>query len=157
MALAVACILIMPAFSMPDNRQDGKQNQWNDQKPMMQDGQDQCGCQKPMEQDNNQCGCQKPVKSMMGKDDKQNDQCGCQNSMKGQDEKQGKFDGKQNDQCGCQKSMGKDDKQMFNRPVKSMMGQMGEFGKQMCHRPIKSMMGNHGGIKAIIVTVKIIE
>ncbi len=76
--------------------------------------------------------------------------------MIGQDGKQGKLDGKQNDQCGCQNSMGKDGKQMLNKPVKSMMGNMGQFGKQMCHRPVKSMMGNHDGIKAVIVTVKVI-
>ncbi len=142
MALAVACVLIMPAFSMPYDTQNGKQNQWNDQKPMMQDGKEnQCNCQNSMGQDNNQCGCQK---SMMGNDGNQN-----------------KFDGKQNDQCGCQNSMGKDNKQMFNRPVESMMGKMNKHnGKQMCHKPIESMMGKmnkHNGIKAVIVSVKIIE
>ena len=143
MALAVACVLIMPAFSMPSNYgQNDKQNQWDGQKPMMQDGQqNQCNCQNSFGQDNNkqgkwdgeqnnQCGCQNSIKSMMGNDDKQKDQCGCQNSM------------------------GKDGKQMFNRPIKSMMGQC---GKQMCHHNIKSMMGHHDGIKAVIVSVKIIE
>ncbi|MGA9097709.1 MAG: hypothetical protein WB392_02120 [Methanotrichaceae archaeon] len=145
MALAVACILIMPAFSMPNNVQNDKQNQWDGQKPMMQDGQqNQCNCQNSMGQDNDkqskwdgkekdQCGCQNSIKSMMGNDDKQKGQCGCENSM------------------------GQNGKQMSNRPIKSMMGKMGQFGGQMCHRPIKSMMGNHGGIKAIIVIVKIIE
>jgi len=143
MALAVACILIMPAFSMPYNGQDGKQ--WDGQKPIMQDGQqNQCNCQNPIMNDkDNQNKC----------DGKQNDQCGCQNSVKsmmGDDDKQ-------KDQCGCEKFMGKDGKQMLNRPIKSMMGKMGQFGDKMCHRPIKSMMGNHDGIKAVIVTVKVIE
>ncbi|MFB3765294.1 MAG: hypothetical protein ACE14P_08605 [Methanotrichaceae archaeon] len=140
MALAVACILIMPAFSMPDNgvgQNDGK-NKWGPGPIMGPDGKDnQCNCQKPMEQDN-QCGCHKFVKSMM-------------------DGKDGKFDGKQNDQCKCQNFMGKDDKQLCHKPIKSMMEKTEKDGKQICHRPIKSMMGSHDGIKAVIVTVKVIS
>jgi hypothetical protein len=137
MALAVACILIMPAFSMPDNGmgQDGKQLVI-------------------MHRTNNQQGCDQ-FQGPMGQDGKQNhwmnkeNQCQC----KGQDGKDGKWANNDN-QGQYYEQNGKDGKQM-NHTVKSMMGRMGQKG--MCHRPIKSMMGNHGGITAVIVSVKVIE
>ncbi len=165
MALAVACIIIMPAFSMPYNGQDDNQNKWNSN-PMMgyNDKDNQCNCQE-------QCSCQKSsgqydnhemwdgkekqnnCQNSMWQDNKQP----CQKSMMGQDGEENKWDGKQNNQCGCQNLLGKDGKQMEKRPMKSMMEKMGRDGNCMCHRPIKSMMGHHDGIKAVIVTVKIIE
>jgi hypothetical protein len=130
MALAVACMLIIPALSMPDSGmgQDGKQLFIMHKTSNGQDG--------------NQNQCQMPV----GNDGKQWD-------GKQWDGKQ--WDGKQN-QCECKGPMGQDGKQMAHRPIKSMMGKM-DGNHMCCHRPIKSMMGNHDGIKAVIVSVKIIE
>jgi hypothetical protein len=126
-ALVAACILIMPALSMPDEMgQDQKKCDCpHFMKDWTQMGQGQDGKE-------NAFGCQK---SMMGEDGKQMGQCqdgkenafGCQKSMMGEDGKQmGQCqDGKEKASC-CQKSM------------------MGEDGKQMgpCHKPIKSMMGD---------------
>jgi hypothetical protein len=88
-ALVAACILVMPAFSMPNNEMGQNFNQ-------MWQGQD--GKQISQGQDNMQkiCDCQK---SMMGQDDKQKHTCYGQ-------------DGKQKT-CDCQKPMmGEDGKQM---------------------------------------------
>jgi hypothetical protein len=80
-ALVAACILVMPALSMPNSEigpgQDGKENPCGCQKSMMGEdgkkmgqGQDSkenpCGCQKSMMgEDGKQMG-HKPIKSMMG-------------------------------------------------------------------------------------------
>ena len=170
-ALVAACILVMPALSMPNNEmgQDATKRHvprlqatqfriaakdlrlpesiWERRKQMWQ-GQD--GKENP-------CDCQK---SMMGEDGKQMRQgqdgkenpCGCQKSMMGEDGKQmgqGQ-DGKENP-CGCQKSMmGEDGKQMEQgqdgkeNPCGCQKSMMGEDGKTMDHKPIKSMMGDKG-------------
>ena len=141
-ALVAACILVMPALSMPNNEIGQGQKQCNcpnSLKDCTQMGQGQDSKENP-------CGCQK---SMMGEDGKKMGQgqdgkenpCGCQKSMMGEDGKkmgQGQ-DGKENP-CGCQKSM------------------MGEDGKQMGHKSIKSMMGDKGRedkveVKIVIVNV----
>ena len=134
-ALAAICVLIIPAFSMPDNRMGKDANQ-------MWQGQD--GKQISQGQDNTQktCGCQN---SMMGQDGKEKT-CGCEKSMAGQDGKQlppmmGQ-DGKQNT-CGCEKSM---------------MG--GHDGNKMDHKNVKSMMGDrekggNGGVKLVVINIHV--
>jgi len=140
-ALVAACILVMPALSMPDKEMGQDVNQ-------MWHGQD--GKQMSQFQDNTQktCDCQKP---MIGQDDKQKYSCfgqdgkqkicDCLKSMMGENGMkvlQGK-DGKENP-FGCQKSM------------------MGKDGKTMGHSHIKSMMGDkgresNGEIKIVIINV----
>jgi hypothetical protein len=99
-ALVAACILVMPALSMPNNE--------------MGQGQKQCNCPNSPKDCTQMCpgqdskeksfDCQK---SMMGEDGKQMGQ--------GQDGKEKSFD--------CQKSMmGEDGKTMNHKSVKSMMG-----------------------------------
>ena len=107
-ALVAACILIMPALSMPnDMGQDQKKCDCpNFMKDCAQMGQGQDGKEKPVD-------C---LKSMMGEDGKQMGQ--------GQDGKENEF--------GCQKSMmGEDGKQMgqVHKPTKSMMGDKGREDK----------------------------
>jgi len=141
-ALVAACILVMPALSMPNSGMGQEQKQFgcpNSLKdcPQMQQGQDN---------KEKTCDCQK---SMMGEDGKQMQQgqdgkektCGCQKSMMGEDGKQMQQgqDGKEKT-CGCQKSM------------------MGEDHKTMDHKHIKSMMGDkeregNGEIKIVIINV----
>ena len=141
-ALAAICVLIIPAFSMPDNGNGKDANQ-------MWQGQD--GKQISQGQDNTQtCGCQN---SMMGQDSAQKT-CGCEKSMTGQDGKQlpqGQ-DGKQK-AFGCENSMiGQDGKQM--PPM------MGQDGKKMDHKNVKSMMGHremggNAGVKVVILNIKV--
>jgi hypothetical protein len=140
-ALVAACILVMPALSMPNNEIGQGQKQCNcpnSLKYCTQMGQGQDGKENPS-------GCQK---SMMGEDGKQMGQgqdgkenpSGCQKSMMGEDGKQmgqGQ-DGKENP-CGCQKSM------------------MGEDGKTMGHKSIKSMMGDKGKEDNVEVKIVIIN
>ena len=106
-ALVAACILVMPALSMPNNE--------------IGQGQKQCNCPNSLK-DCTQMG--------QGQDSKENP-CGCQKSMMGEDGKQmgpGQ-DGKENP-CGCQKSMmGEDGKQMGHKSIKSMMGDKGREDK----------------------------
>ncbi|MCX6680655.1 MAG: hypothetical protein NTX42_09885 [Methanothrix sp.] len=106
-ALVAACILVMPALSMPNNE--------------MGQGQKQCNCPNSLK-DCTQMG--------QGQDGKENP-CGCQKSMMGEDGKQmgqGQ-DGKENP-CGCQKSMmGEDGKAMGHKSIKSMMGDKGREDK----------------------------
>ena len=134
-ALAALCVLVIPAFSMPDNGNGKDANQiWqgHDDKQMSQG------------QDNTQtCGCQN---SMMGSQDGKEKTCGCEKSMAGQDGKQlppmmGQ-DGKQNT-CGCEKSM---------------MG--GHDGNKMDHKNVKSMMGDrekggNGGVKLVVINIHV--
>jgi len=131
MALAAVCILIMPAFSMPDNGmgQDGKQKTCDCQ----------CDCLKlKIGQDGKQMWPGQDDKQMwQGKDDTQKT-CGCPNSMMDQDGKQ-----------MCQGHDGEH--------IKSMMGPDGD---QMGHKHIKSMMGDrergdNGGVKVVIVNVHV--
>jgi hypothetical protein len=98
-ALAAICVLIIPAFSMPDNGMGKDANQ-------MWQGQD--GKQISQGQNNTQktCGCEN---STMGKNDSQKT-CGCEKSMMGHDGKQ------------MPPMMGQDGKQMGHKNVKSMMG-----------------------------------
>ena len=98
-ALAAICVLIIPAFSMPDNGMGKDANQ-------MWQGQD--GKQISQGQNNTQktCGCEN---STMGKNDSQKT-CGCGKSMMGHDGKQ------------MPPMMGQDGKQMGHKNVKSMMG-----------------------------------
>ena len=98
-ALAAICVLIIPAFSMPDNRMGKDANQ-------MWQGQD--GKQISQGQNNTQktCGCEN---STMGKNDSQKT-CGCEKFMMGHDGKQ------------MPPMMGQDGKQMGHKNVKSMMG-----------------------------------
>ena len=106
-ALVAACILVMPALSMPNNE--------------IGQGQKQCNCPNSLK-DCTQMG--------QGQDSKENP-CGCQKSMMGEDGKKmgpGQ-DGKENP-CGCQKSMmGEDGKQMGHKSIKSMMGDKGREDK----------------------------
>ena len=106
-ALVAACILVMPALSMPNNE--------------IGQGQKQCNCPNSLK-DCTQMG--------QGQDSKENP-CGCQKSMMGEDGKkmgQGQ-DGKENP-CGCQKSMmGEDGKTMGHKSIKSMMGDKGREDK----------------------------
>ena len=131
MALAAVCILIMPAFSMPDYGigQDGKQKTCDCQ----------CDCLKlKIGQDGKQMWPGQDDKQMwQGKDDTQKT-CGCPNSMMDQDGKQ-----------MCQGHDGEH--------IKSMMGPDGD---QMGHKHVKSMMGDrerddNGGIKVVIVNVHV--
>jgi hypothetical protein len=167
-ALVAACILIMPALSMPNEMgQDQKKcdcpNFMKDCAQMGpgQDGKEKIAdCQKPMMgEDGKQMG--------FGQDGKEND-FGCQKSMMGEDGKQMGFgqDDKENG-FGCQKSMmgedgkkmglGQDGKENAFGCQKSMMG---EDGKKMGqnHKPIKSMMGDKGRedkttVKIVIINV----
>jgi hypothetical protein len=108
-ALVAACILIMPALSMPNNEMGPDQKQCNcqnSQKDCTQMGHGQDGKEKSSD-------CQK---SMMGEDGKQMGQ--------GQDGKEKSSD--------CQKSMmGEDDKKMGqgHKSIKSMMGDKGREDK----------------------------
>ena len=165
-ALVAACILVMPALSMPNKEMGQDVNQ-------MWHGQD--GKQMSQFQDNTQktCDCQK---SMIGQDDKQKytcfgqdgkqKTCDCQKSMMGEDGKkvlEGK-DGIENP-CGCQKSMmGEDGKKVLQgkdgieNPCGCQKSMMGKDGKTMGHRHIKSMMGDkgresNGEIKIVIINV----
>ena len=156
MALAAVCILIMPAFSMPDNGmgQDGKQKTCDCQ----------CDCLKlKIGQDGKQMWPGQDDKQMwQGKDDTQKT-CGCPNSMMDQNDKQ-MWQGKDDTQktCGCPNSMmDQDGKQMCQghdgEHIKSMMGPDGD---QMGHKHIKSMMGDrergdNGGVKVVIVNVHV--
>jgi len=142
-ALVAACMLIMPALSMPD---------------VMGQGQKKCDCPNFMKD----CAQMGP-----GQDGKEQ-QFGCQKSMMGEDDKQmgPAQDGKEQ-QFGCQKSMmGEDDKQMGpaqdgkEQPFGCQKSMMGEDGKQMGpdHKPIKSMMGDKGReskteVKIVIINV----
>jgi hypothetical protein len=182
-ALVAACILIVPAFSMPDHGMgsDCKQKSCDCQ----------CGCQKPMigqEDKQKTCDCEKCdcQQSMMGQDDKQMWQghddkqkaYGCPESMMGQDDKQ-MWQGHDDKQkaYGCPESMmGQDDKQKMcdlkpkmeqdgkqmwqgqdGKHIKSMMGPECD---QIGHKHIKSMMGDrekgdNGGIKVVIVNLHV--
>ncbi|MDD2835680.1 MAG: hypothetical protein PHY05_05970 [Methanothrix sp.] len=142
-ALVAACILIMPALSMPNE----------------------------MGQDQKKCDCPNFMKDCaqmgLGQDGKEN-AFGCHKSMMGEDGKQMGLgqDGKEK-AFGCQKSMmgengkqmglGQDGKEKAFGCQKSMMG---ENGKQMGqgHKPIKSMMGDKGRedkteVKIVIINV----
>ena len=152
-ALVAACILVMPALSMPSNGMGQEQKQCVCPNSL-KDCQQMCQGQDSKE---NPSGCQKAMmgedgkqmlptmgeeckKMQQGQDGKENSCC-CQKSMMGEDSKkmqQGQ-DSKENS-CGCQKSM------------------MGEDGKTMDHKHIKSMMGNkekddNGEVKIVIINV----
>jgi hypothetical protein len=140
-ALVAACILVMPALSMPNNEMGQEQKQCNcpnSPKDFTQMGHGLDGKEKSFD-------CQK---SMMGEDGKQMGQ--------GQDSKEKSFD--------CQKSMmgedgkpmgqGQDDKEKSFDCQKSMMG---EDGKTMGHKPIKSMMGDKGREDNVEVKIVIIN
>ncbi|MFZ2472445.1 MAG: hypothetical protein WAW52_10950 [Methanothrix sp.] len=143
-ALVAACILIMPALSMPNNEMGQDQKQCdcpNSLKNSAQMGQGQDGKEKSFD-------CQK---SMMGEDGKQ--------MGLGQDGKEKSFD--------CQKSMmGEDGKQMGQgqdgkeKSFDCQKSMMGEDGKQMeqGHKCIRSMMGDKGKedkteVKIVIINV----
>ena len=107
-ALVAACILIMPALSMPDAM--GQDQKKCDCPNFMRDGAQMGPGQNGNE---NPFGCQK---SVMGEDGKQ--------MGPAQDGKEQPF--------GCQKSMmGEDGKHMGqdHKPIKSMMGDKGREGK----------------------------
>ena len=106
-ALVAACILVMPALSMPNNE--------------MGQGQKQCNCPNSLK-DCTQMG--------QGQDSKENP-CGCQKSMMGEDGKQmGQGQDSKENPCGCQKSMmGENGKTMGHKPIKSMMGDKGREDK----------------------------
>jgi len=159
MALVAACILIMPAFSMPHViGQDCKQKS--------------CDCQQNMMgQDNKEKMWQgQDNKEMMwqGQDDKQKT-CGCPESMMGKDNKEKMWQGQDDKQKMCDDLMpkmeqdgkqmwqGQDDKQKTCGCPESMMGQ---DGKQMGHKHVKSMMGDrekgdNGEIKVVIVNLHV--
>jgi hypothetical protein len=141
MALVAACILVMPALSMPNNEMGQEQKQCicpNSLKDCTQMCPGQDGKEKSS-------GCQK---SMMGEDGKQMGEgqdgkektSGCQKSMMGEDGKQmGEGQDGKEKSSGCQKSM------------------MGEDGKTMGHKPIKSMMGDKGREDNVEVKIVIIN
>ncbi len=173
MALAVVCILVTPAFSMPIDgmAQDGKQKtcdcQCDGQKlkmeqdgkqmwPGLDDGQKTCGCQHSMMN-------QDDTKMWQGQDDKQKTDS-CPKSMMNQDDMK-MWQGHDDDQkaCGCQKSMMDQDggqkmcQGQGGAHIKSMMGPDGDH---MGHDHIKSMMGDrergdNGSIKIVIVNVHV--
>ena len=142
-ALVAACILIMPALSMPNE----------------------------MGQDQKKCDCPNFMKDCaqmgLGQDGKEN-LADCQKPMIGEDGKQmgPGLDGKEKG-FGCQKSMmGEDGKQMGpgldgkEKAFGCLNPMMGEDGKQMGlgHKPIKSMMGDKGRedkteVKIVIINV----
>jgi hypothetical protein len=141
MALLAACILIMPALSMPENG-----------KCASSDGNLACSaCHKLIADEKGGCQGQTPMmgpatdnareqfcglckKSMMGHDGKDEQGCGCEKSMMG-------WEGKDKQGCGCEKSMmgweGKD--KQGCECQKPMMGHDGK-DKQGCGCE-KSMMG----------------
>jgi len=141
-ALAALCILVLPAFSMPDYGMMG------------QAGQD--GYQKV-------CGCEKPTMGFDGKS------CDGMKSMMGNvwDKEKFKNAWDKTKKCGCHKNVksmmgehGKDGKfACHQKDIKSMMGEHGKDGKFACHKEIRSMMGGHGkgGFKAVLVSVRIIQ
>ena len=145
-ALAAICVLIIPAFSMPDYGVGKDANQ-------MWQGQD--GKQISQGQDNTQktCGCEK---SMTGQDGKQLP------PMMGQDGKQKAFGGEKSmmGQDGKQMPpmMGQDGKQKAFGGEKSMMG--GHDGNKMDHKNVKSMMGDremggNAGVKLVVINIKV--
>jgi hypothetical protein len=140
-ALVAACILVMPALSMPNNE--------------MGQGQKQCNCPNSPKDCTQMCpgqdskeksfDCQK---SMMGEDGKQMGQ--------GQDGKEKSFD--------CQKSMmGEDGKQMGQgqdgkeKSFDCQKSMMGEDGKTMNHKSVKSMMGDKDREDNVEVKIVIIN
>ena len=141
-ALAALCILVLPAFSMPDY-----------------------GMMKQAGQDGNQkvCGCEKPTMGMYG------NACDGQRSMMGNVWDKEKFKNAWDNakKCGCHKNVksmmgehAKDGKMAFqHKNIKSMMGKQGKDGKFGCHKEIRSMMGGHGkdGFKAVLVSVRVIQ
>ncbi|VVB68973.1 Uncharacterised protein [uncultured archaeon] len=144
MALAVVCILIMPAFSMPIDgmAQDGKQKT--------------CDCQHSMMN-------QDDMKMWPGQDDKQQACDGLRPKMDQDDMKM--WQGQHDDQktCGCPKSMmdqyGKQNMCQGHdgQHIKSMMGPDGDH---MGHDHVKSMMGDrergdNGSVKIVIVNVHV--
>jgi hypothetical protein len=160
-ALAALCILVLPAFSMPDYGMIG------------QDGnQKVCDCQKHTTGDYGKaCDGQK---SMIGADGKAFDgkkPYGCAKSMMGNDGKawdneKFKMGFDKEKQCGCNKEIrsmmgehGKDGKLGCNKEVRSMMDGHGKDGKLGCNKEIRSMMGGHGkdGFKAVLVSVRVIQ
>jgi hypothetical protein len=143
-ALAAICVLIIPAFSMPDYGVGKDANQ-------MWQGQD--GKQISQGQDNTQktCGCQN---SMMGQANTQNT-CGCEKSVTGQD---GKQLPPMIGQDGKQMPHGQDNAQKAFGCQKSMMGS--QDGNKMDHKNVKSMMGGrekggNGGVKLVIVNLHV--
>jgi hypothetical protein len=159
MALLAACILIMPALSMPDNG-----------KCASSDGNLACSaCHKLIANENGGCHSQAPImgpatdnareqfcklckESMMVHDGKDRQGCDCEKSMTGWDgkDKQGGecqrpmmgHDGKDKQGCGCEKSMmGHDGKDKQGCGCeKSMMGEKGKEG--------------NGEVKVVIISVK---
>jgi hypothetical protein len=165
-ALLAACILIMPALSMPDNGNcDSKHNNLacSTCHKLITNEKKGCENQNPMmgpATDNaREQFCMQCHKSMMGEDFRDKQSCNCQKPTMGENckDKQG---------CDCQKpEMGENgrDKQSCD----SQKSMMGEGGKQMWQgqskeNPFgcqKSMMGEKGyavpgGIKVIIINVK---
>jgi hypothetical protein len=157
-AMAAICVLIVPAFSMPD---DGMGKETN-QMPLVQDNvQKTCGCQNsmmgqdgkqmPQGQDNAQktCGCQKSMMGPYGKQmplvqDNAQKTCGCEKSMMGQ--------------YGKQMPQGPDNAQQPCGPEKSMMG--GQDGNKMGHKNVKSMMGDREkggnvGVKLVVINIHV--
>ena len=157
-ALFALFMVMMPAFSMPDDGQmTGSDGQHQGIKSMMgdggvkivcltvckvigPDGQHHMGSIKSMMGGKSQCskdkscGCEK---SMMGQDGQNQKSCGCEKSMMGQD-------GQNQKSCGCEKSMmGQDGQNQKSCGCeKSMMGQDGQNQKSCgCE---KSMMGQNG-------------
>jgi len=149
MALLAACILIMPALSMPENG-----------KCASSDGNLACSaCHKLIADEKGGCQGQTPMmgpatdnareqfcglckKSMMGHDGKDKQGCGCEKSMMG-------WEGKDKQGCECQKPMmGEDGKQTWQgqskeKPFGCQRSMMGEKGKE----------GN-GEVKIVIISVK---
>jgi hypothetical protein len=103
MALVAACILVMPALSMPNNEMGQEQKQ--------------CICPNSLKDCTQMCP---------GQDGKEKS-FDCQKSMMGEDGKQmGEGQDGKEKSSGCQKSMmGEDGKTMGHKPIKSMMGDKG--------------------------------
>jgi len=158
MALAALCILAMPAFSMPDDRdtaKDGTDQAIDDQAPAFgpagEDGPHPGDCQMPIGQDCRKLPCHKHIKSMMSERGPDGMQGAHPNMAEmGQDGKQGPEPGEPvigDNACGKQGP----------KPVMSMMGDKncGPDG----HKHIKSMMGDmeHGpaGARTIIVNLNL--
>ena len=142
MALLAACILVMPAISMPDNGNPTIGQDCKQIPPTMGDGAQNpqgCPCQKPMIGPSGQDG--KQIPPMMG-DGAQNPQgCPCQKPTIGPNGDDGKQipsmigDGAQNPQgCTCQKPMigpnGEDGKQKVCNDQNSAPGELEQGNQQ---------------------------
>ncbi len=132
MALLAVCVLVIPAFSLPDS---GNQ---------MSKGQICPQCQKPIMCDNMGANAQHNPASMMGNENKA---CGCQGSQMAAAGQNGPASmmGNENKACGCQDAKKSDG---FKQKVcpqcnKPMMGS-GMQDMQICHCQNPNHNPSHG-------------